>query len=49
MGGQLGPSEKEEWRNNTLCLFHKPKQNLKEGQLPFAKHGTDIVEGNRCI
>jgi ribonuclease HI len=49
VGGQLGPSEKEEWGNQTLCRFQEPEQKLKEGQLPLAKDGTHITEGNWCI
>jgi hypothetical protein len=49
VGSELVPSKKEEWGNKNLCRFQKPEPELKEGQLPFAKYGTHIVEGNWCI
>ena len=44
MGGQPGPSMEEEWGNQTLCRFLKPKQDLKERQLPLTENGTHITK-----
>jgi hypothetical protein len=49
VGVQLGPSEKEEWRNQTLCRFPEYEQKLQEGKLPSAKDGAHITEGEKCI
>jgi hypothetical protein len=48
VGGQPGPSEKEEQRNQTFCKFQEPEQKLKERQLPLFENGKHITKGNWC-
>ena len=37
MGGQLGPSEKEKWRNQTLCDFLNLNRISKKDNYPLPK------------
>ena len=49
MGGQLGPSPKEEWVNKVVCGLSELEQSISERQLSVAQYGPYIAEGGRIF